>query len=318
MVSALLTGAWGLAHLRSPTVRRWRAGAGGSVQAGPLQVRTFGSGGPVVLLLHGMISSGSSFGAAFDRLGESAWVVVPDLLGFGGSLVTSDPVTGEGHLDALDAMLAALGLDAEPLIVAGHSMGGPLALRFAARHPERVLGVTTLCGALYRDAAEADARVALMGPTEAILVGDGPIPKMLCRWVCAHRRAAGWVAVAVRPDLPLPVALAGVQHTWDSFRGSLSGLLHTAEWEPALLRLGAAGTPVTLAEGGRDPVPVPGRAAQFAAAHSSVRHRTYAGGTHLLPLSHGEWCAHLIAEHLEDPSATTRPREGLRTTGAPL
>ncbi|MDQ4011547.1 MAG: hypothetical protein M3228_12840 [Actinomycetota bacterium] len=78
----------GLRHAHSSSVRRWRAGTGRSLQAGPLQVRTFGSGQPVVLLLHGMAAAGNGFGAAFDRLGES--------------------------VTALDSMLAALGLAGEP------------------------------------------------------------------------------------------------------------------------------------------------------------------------------------------------------------
>ncbi len=298
---ALAAGAavWGLRHARSSSVRRWQAGTGRSLRAGPLQVRTFGSGPPVVVLLHGMAAAGNCFGAAFDRLGESARVVVPDLLGFGGSTVAPGPVTGHDHLAALDSMLAALSLAGEPLVVVGHSMGGAVALRFAARYPGRVRAVVTLCAALYRDAAEADVRIALMGPAEAVLAGDGSLPRKLCEWMCRYRTAAGWVAVAARPDLPVPVARAAVKHTWDSYRGALEGLLRTPEWEPALYRLAAAGVPITLAEGRRDPVPVPGRAAEFAAAAPSVRHLTHPDAAHLLPLSEGEWCATLIAEHID-------------------
>lgn len=288
---------WGLWHARSSSVRRWQAGTGRSLRAGPLQVRVFGSGPSVVVLLHGMAAAGNCFGAAFDRLGRSARVVVPDLLGFGGSMVAPGPVTGDDHLAALDAMLRALA--GEPLVVAGHSMGGAVALRFAARHPGRVRAVVTLCAALYRDAAEADRRIAMMGPAEAVLAGDGPLPRKLCEWMCRYRTAAGWVAVAARPDLPVPVARAAVKHTWDSYRGAVDGLLRTPEWEPALHRLAAAGVPIILAEGRRDPVPVPGRAAEFAATTPSVRHLTHPDAAHLLPLSEGEWCATLIAEDFD-------------------
>ena len=243
---------WGLRHASAPAARRWRAGGGSSRRAGILQVRAFGAGEPVALLLRGMAAAGNSFGAAFDRLGDSARVVVPDLLGFGGSMVPPGPVSGEDHLDALDRLLAALGLTDTPLVVVGHSMGGPLALRFAARHTSQVRTVVTLCAALYRDDAEADARIAQMGPFEAALTGDGPLPNRLCAWVCRHRTIAGWVAVAIRPDLPVAVARSGVKHTWDSYRGALVGLLRAPDWEPALDHLAAAGIPVILVEGGAD------------------------------------------------------------------
>lgn len=47
---------WGVRHATSPSVRRWRAGAGSVHRAGLLQVRTFGSGTPVVVLLHVALS----------------------------------------------------------------------------------------------------------------------------------------------------------------------------------------------------------------------------------------------------------------------
>lgn len=305
---------WGIRHASARSVRRWRAGAGRSKRAGELQVRTFGSGESVVLLLHGMAAAGNSYGAAFDRLGESAKVVVPDLLGFGGSMMPPGQMRGEDHLDALDAMLAALGLTHAPLIVVGHSMGGPLALRLAARHSDRVRTVVTLCAALYRDDAEADARIARMGPLEAALTGDGPLPNRLCAWVCRHRTIAGWVAVAIRPDLPVAVARSGVKHTWDSYRGALDGLLRAPDWEPALGRLASADIPVVLVEGGADPVPVPGRAAALAKTAGSVRHQVFENATHLLPLTEGDWCAALIVEHLDarTPQCLTAGRAGVR------
>lgn len=301
---------WLTRHASARSVRGWRSGGGISRRAGILQVRTFGSGAPVVLLLHGMAAAGNSFGAAFDRLGDSARVVVPDLLGFGGSMLPPGEVSGEDHLDALDAMLAALGLTQAPLIVVGHSMGGPLALRFAARHIDRVRIVITLCAALYRDDAEADARIAQMGPFEAALTGDGPLPYRLCAWVCQHRTVAGWVAIAIRPDLPVTVARSGVKHTWDSYRGALDRLLRAPDWEPALDRLAAADIPVILVEGGVDPVPVPGRAAALAETAGSVRHLVLENATHLLPLSEGDWCAALLVKQAFAAKTCPTRREG--------
>lgn len=307
-------GVWGIRHARSPAVRRWRAGSGGHHRASLLQVRTFGSGRPVVLLLHGMAGAGNTFGAVFDQLGASARVVVPDLLGFGGSMLPPGAVSGEDHLDALDGMLEALGLGEAPLVVVGHSMGGPLALRFAARHSDQVRTVVTLCAALYRDSAEADSRIAKMGPFEAALSGDGRLPNVLCAWMCRHRLTAGWVAVAMRPDLPVAVARSAVEHTWDSYLGALDGLLHASDWKPALDRLAAAGVPVVLVEGSVDPVPVPGRAAALADVTRTVRYVERTHATHMLPLTEGDWCANLVAEQLEGTPLRSDP-DGLREQG---
>jgi pimeloyl-ACP methyl ester carboxylesterase len=72
------------------------------------------------VLLHGLPASGDTFGAAYDRLATSAQLVVPDLLGFARS---QDPsrtdFSLQAHLDALDAMLADLGLEDRRLVVGG-------------------------------------------------------------------------------------------------------------------------------------------------------------------------------------------------------
>jgi len=294
MALGLLASAWVAGHAASPAVRRWRPGAGRTVAAGPLQARVFGAGDPVVLLLHGMAAGGNCFGAGFDELGRRGTLVVPDLLGFGASMDTSGPFTAAGHLDALDRLLDALGLLGRPVVVAGHSMGGVLALRWAARHPAAVDAVLTFCAPLYRTRAEADEGIWRIGRANAFLAGDGPLPEVVCRWMCQYRTVASWLSVALRPDLPVPVARLAVRHTWASYRGSLDDLVRHPGWEAALHELVVTGIPVTLAEASGDPVPVPGRAAELAAGFPVVRHEVHRGGNHALPLTDGAWCASLI------------------------
>jgi pimeloyl-ACP methyl ester carboxylesterase len=128
--------AWSVVHARSPAVRRWRPGAGRRVQAGPLSLRVRGEAPTALVLLHGLPATGDTFGAAFDAL--DAQLVIPDLLGFGGSKLPADSeVSLAAHLAALDEAAAELGLQDKRLIVAGHSMGGLLAWAWAARRPLR-------------------------------------------------------------------------------------------------------------------------------------------------------------------------------------
>ncbi|MEO5832276.1 MAG: alpha/beta fold hydrolase [Nakamurella sp.] len=255
----------------------------------------------MVVLLHGLVAAGNFFGVDFDPLGDHATVVVPDLLGFGGSTTGPSFTTGPGqltttaHLDALDEMLEALGLGDRQLVVVGHSMGGAVGLCWAARHTTRVRAVVTLCAALYRTRDEADRRVRQMGAVEALLGGDGPLPETLCGWMCRHRVLASWLAVAIRPDLPVAVARSAVKHTWDSYHGSLDGCLRSGDWESALGELASAGVPISLIEAARDPVPVPGRAVAFAASLPAVSYDEHPTAGHLLPLSDASWCAARIA-----------------------
>ena len=287
---------WSWRHRRSPAVAAWSPGRGSDRQAGPLQVRVLGSGWPVVVLLHGMIAAGNCFGAVYDELAVNATVVVPDLLGFGGSMVTTQSTDAAAHIAALDAALAALELDQRPTVVAGHSMGGCLALRWAAGHPDRVRSVVTFGAPLYLNRTEADEHISGMGPMQALLAGDGPLPRMVCSWMCHHRTVASWIAVAYSPDLPVPVARSGVQHTWETYSGSLSGLIHDAGWAAAVDVLGRAGIPVTLAAGSADPVPVAGRAAELAHTWPRLSQLLRPHSDHALPLTDPAWCRGVIAD----------------------
>jgi pimeloyl-ACP methyl ester carboxylesterase len=93
--------------------------------------------GPPLLLLHGLGGSGRYWAGLADHLNTTRTLIAPDLAGFGRSDKPSSDYSRGFHLDNLDAMLAALDVDA-PLALAGHSMGGVLAALFAARHPKRV------------------------------------------------------------------------------------------------------------------------------------------------------------------------------------
>ncbi|MDT0276085.1 alpha/beta fold hydrolase [Blastococcus goldschmidtiae] len=292
---------WALRHQRSQAVARWAPGGGRQRRAGPLHVRVLGSGEPVVLLLHGLAGAGNGFGAAYDNLAEAATVVVPDLLGFGGSMDVTGPTDARAHIAALDAALTALGLQDRPTIVAGHSMGGILSIRWAAAHSHRVKAVLTFGAPLYRNRAEADAHIGAIGPMEALLAGDGPLPRAACAWMCRHRSTAAWLAVAYRPDLPVPVARSGVKHTWDTYSGAMEGLIRDDGWLPALDALDRI--PLTLAAGACDPVPVAGRAAELARARPALRSVVHPQADHELPLTHPGWCRQLISEAL-----TTEPR----------
>ena len=120
-----------------------------------LHVVRAGSGDPSVFL-HGRGTSSATWGRGMELLGDRFTVIAPDLLGHGASPVPDDPdeYTRDRTLVDLDDILAEL--DARPVLV-GHSLGGYLALAYAATRPDAARGVVVLnTGPGYRDDAKRE------------------------------------------------------------------------------------------------------------------------------------------------------------------
>jgi pimeloyl-ACP methyl ester carboxylesterase len=92
--------------------------------------------GPALLLVHGITSSSRTWRAVMEPLAEGFDVIAPDLPGHG----RSDKPRGDYSLGAyasgLRDLLAFLGVD--KVTVAGHSLGGGVAMQFAYQFPERL------------------------------------------------------------------------------------------------------------------------------------------------------------------------------------
>ena len=120
-----------------------------------LHVVRSGTGDPIVFL-HGMGTSAATWQRCMALLDDRFTVVAPDLLGHGSSPVLDDPAeyTRDRTLGDLDDIVADL--EAPPVIV-GHSLGGYLALAYAATRPTGARGVVVLnTGPGYRDDAKRE------------------------------------------------------------------------------------------------------------------------------------------------------------------
>ncbi|MEU9301045.1 alpha/beta hydrolase [Streptomyces sp. NPDC048269] len=96
-----------------------------------------GSGGPGLLLTHGAGGSvDSNFGTILDALAAEYSVVGVDYPGTGGTPRSSEPLELDDLADQLVAAADAEGL--ERFAVLGYSLGGNVAVRVAARYPERI------------------------------------------------------------------------------------------------------------------------------------------------------------------------------------
>ncbi|WP_030846851.1 alpha/beta fold hydrolase [Streptomyces sp. NRRL F-4474] len=131
-------------------------------------VRT-GSGGPGLLLAHGGGGSvETNFGPVLDALAAGFSVVGVDYPGTGGTPRADEPLRLDDMADQLVAAADAEGL--ERFAVLGYSLGGNVAVRVAARHPQRVTAIVLtatfarsgnwldLVGRLWKELAERGER----------------------------------------------------------------------------------------------------------------------------------------------------------------
>ncbi|MFP5417340.1 MAG: alpha/beta fold hydrolase [Actinomycetes bacterium] len=114
-----------------------------------LHVRYDEGSGPVIVLLHGINSNAESWRTVVDTIGPEYRVIAADLLGFGESPKPDDiDYTADQHAAVLAATLDDLGVT-ERFVLVGYSMGGNVAIRYAATHPDRLRRLFLLAAPFY-------------------------------------------------------------------------------------------------------------------------------------------------------------------------
>lgn len=139
--------------------------------------------GPAVVLLHAFPYDRAMWAPQVRGLSDEYRVITPDLPGFGGTPAPPGGWTVDAAADAVADTLDSLGL-ADPVVLAGLSMGGYVALAFARRHPRRLRGLIladTRAEPDSKDARAGRAKTAeLAKENGAAAVFEDALPKQLC------------------------------------------------------------------------------------------------------------------------------------------
>jgi pimeloyl-ACP methyl ester carboxylesterase len=122
---------------------QWIAGPAGNLYVRAVQAGGPGgeSGGPLpVVFVHSLGGNGGQWALQLDHLRGERRAVALDLRGHGDSDPADD---GDYSIPALAADVAAVAdqLGLRRFVLAGHSLGGAVAIDYAGRHPERVAGL---------------------------------------------------------------------------------------------------------------------------------------------------------------------------------
>jgi pimeloyl-ACP methyl ester carboxylesterase len=169
--------------------------AGRFLDAGPYRLRVEQrGGGPDVLLIHGCPGSIEDWEPVFAALTPRYRVTAFDRPGQGYSRAAGSRFDHSSSAEAASALIAALGL--APVVVVGHSYGGPTALSLSLRHPEQVRSVVVVDSTLYRPSRAPGALYRLLAPP-----GFGTGLARLVASSIAPRRIRDGLA-KVYPDAP--------------------------------------------------------------------------------------------------------------------
>jgi 3-oxoadipate enol-lactonase len=182
-----------------------------------------GSGEPLVLI-HGYPLDHSIWEPLAALLGEDFDIIMPDLRGFG----DSQAADASGSIDAYASDLAELlrQLQVPQAVIAGHSMGGYVALAMIRNHPAMVVGLGLVSSQVRadtpdrREGREAAARKVLYDGVEHVAramsaqLADDPRIQAKMHDLIGRQTPAGLAAalraMAERPDSMEMVGKLGI------------------------------------------------------------------------------------------------------------
>ena len=105
--------------------------------------------GPAIVMLHGINSDGGDWRTVIDTIGPGYRFIAFDLLGFGDSPKPLDiDYSADEHAFVIENTLQDLGVD-DPFLLAGYSLGGDIALRYASTYPDRLRRLFLLDAPFY-------------------------------------------------------------------------------------------------------------------------------------------------------------------------
>ena len=272
------------------------------------------TGGPVVVLLHGMASSSQTWATVMPLLGTHSHVIAPDLLGHG---LSAKPRSGDYSLGAYAAGLRDLlvALDVPQATRAGHSFGGGVAMQFAYQFPERTQRLALVAsGGLGHDVTLALRAATLPGTALAVRVAAALAPRWLAHLGVALARVMPTVSKA---------EIDGLADAFDSFAdpGARKAFTHTVRGALNLSgqRLDGterlyllADTPLLLVAGNRDSViPI----AHTLAAHEVLpdsRLEIFDDAGHFPHIEQPQRFAHLLHDFLTTTTPAQVDTESMR------
>ena len=249
---------------------------------------------PPLLFLHGITGSRRYWLKRVRHLAGPYRLILPDLIGFG--LSPKPHITYEMDVfrDSVRRLVEEMGLSGRPLAIVAHSLGGLIALEYAAKFAGEVRCIAILSLPRYQDAAMAHALFWRGSPHYRRLLNEHSLKETLAQM----RRSGLELTLRYLLRFPWPVLVDSHKFTFRSLTSTLESCLLNYQVDSILPRVPPI--PTLLIHGEQDSVApialirdLPDRYPQFRVA--AVR-----GTGHHVFLTHTRRCLGLIQGFLEE------------------
>lgn len=238
---------------------------------------------PSLVFLHYFGGSSGTWTEVIERLAKDYHCIAPDLRGFGASDDMPENFTVKDSTADVSDLISTLGI--ENFVLIGHSMGGKIALAYAAGQPENLQSLILL---------------APSPPTPE------PMPERertrLLETRGSRRAAEDTIREITFQSLPAEVFERTVNDTLRSSEAAWKAWLETGSREDVSALIGNITIPVLVAAGKNDEAMTPELLErEIVRRVKNARLVVVAEAKHLLPLEAPETIADLIREHCLKP-----------------
>jgi pimeloyl-ACP methyl ester carboxylesterase len=196
--------------------------------------------GPVVLLVHGIASSSATFDLLVPLLTPHFRVIAVNLMGCGESPAPDIEYTVDQHVESIRKTLFRKGI-IFPFTLIGHSMGGIISARFAARYGNWVKRLVMVGIPIYPPAS------ASLNPLDWAQMG---LYTEMYNYLKANPHFTSRTADAINRMSPIKNVIAVTERGWEATKRSMTNVI---QGQTTLTDLTLVSVPVDLVYGTVDP-----------------------------------------------------------------
>src|SRR5438093_9347968 len=250
--------------------------------------------GPALLFLHGITGSRRYWQKKIRPLSRDCRLILPDLLGFGLSPKPYLEYTIEVFRDSVREFVVERDLADRPLTLVGHSLGGLIALEYAARHGAHVQRMVLLSLPRFSDPATAHALFWRGSPHYRRLLNEHSLGETMSQL----KRSGLEITLRYLLRFPWTVLVDSHKFTFKSLTSTLEHCLLNYQVDRILPSVPPV--PTLLIHGEQDSVAPLDHVRPIPELYAHMRLRTVRGTGHHLFLTHTRLCLDLFREFLNE------------------